>query len=97
MIENSKKIVKKLKKIKRYHYGFISSFWVGKVRERAKIKIIVPFRSYPMHNGKFQKNSKKTKNIKKNHYGVISSQNMLKMLKKRENKNYHSVSFLFDA
>ena len=28
----------------------------------------VPFRSYPMHNGKFQKNSKKTKNIKKNHY-----------------------------
>ena len=39
----------------------------------------VPFRSYPMHNGKFQKNSKKIRNIKKkNHYGVISSQNMLK-------------------
>ena len=25
----------------------------------------VPFRSYPMHNGKFQKNSKKIRNIKK--------------------------------
>ena len=35
----------------------------------------VPFRSNPMHNGKFQKNSQKIRNIKKkNHYGVISSQ-----------------------
>ena len=25
----------------------------------------VPFRSYPMHNGKFQKNSKKIRNIEK--------------------------------
>ena len=57
----------------------------------------VPFRSYPMHTGKFQKNSKKIKNIKKNHNSVISSQNMLKMLKKRKNKNYHSVSFQLDA
>ena len=32
----------------------------------------VPFRSYPMHNGKFQKNSEK---IKKHLYGFISSQN----------------------
>ena len=39
----------------------------------------VPFRSYPMHNGKFQKNSKKIRNIKKkNHYDVISSKNILK-------------------
>ena len=50
-------------KIKRYHYGFISSFLVGEVRERAKIKIIISFRSYRMHNGKFQKNSKKIKKI----------------------------------
>ena len=57
----------------------------------------VPFRSYPMHNGNFQKNSKKIKNIKKNHYSVISSQNMLKMLKNSENKNYRSVSFQLDA
>ena len=45
-------------------------------------KIIVPFRFYPMHNGKFQKNSKKIKNIKKNHYGVISSQNRLENAEK---------------
>ena len=41
---------------------------------KGEIKIIVPFRSYPMHNGKFQKNSKK---IQKYHYGYISSQNRL--------------------
>ena len=84
MIENSKKIVKKLKKIKRYHYGFISSFWVGKVRERAKIKIIVPFRSVPirciMENSK--KIAKKLKILKKNHYGIISSQNRLENAEK---------------
>ena len=32
---------------------------VGNVREREKIKIIVPFRSDPMCNRKFQKNTKK--------------------------------------
>ena len=36
---------------------------VGKGREREKIKIIVPLRSYPMRNRKLQRNSKK---IKKN-------------------------------
>ena len=42
----------------------------------------VPFRSYRMHNGKFQRNRKKIKNIKKNHYGVISSQNRLENTEK---------------
>ena len=32
---------------------------VGKGYEREKIKIIVPFRSYPMHTRKFHKNNKK--------------------------------------
>ena len=58
----------------------------------------VPFRSYPMHNGKFQKNSKKIRNIKKKkplrrHF----KPKYVKMLRKRENKNYRSVSFLPDA
>ena len=45
----------------------------------------VPFRSYPIHNGKFQKNSKKIKNIKKKkkHCGVISSQNRLENAEKK--------------
>ena len=30
--------------------------YVGKGCETEKIKIIVPLRSYPMHNGQFQKN-----------------------------------------
>ena len=38
---------------------------VGKDRERKKINLVVPFRSYPMHNRKFQKNNKKnSKKIK---------------------------------
>ena len=36
---------------------------VGKGREREKIKTIVPFRSYPTRNRKFQRNSKKIKKI----------------------------------
>ena len=37
---------------------------VGKGRERKKINIVVPFRSYPMRNRKFQKT--KNKKFKKN-------------------------------
>ena len=40
---------------------------VGKVQERKKIKIFVPFRSYPARNRKFQKNSEKIVKIKKYH------------------------------
>ena len=36
---------------------------VGKGREREKIKIIVPLRSYPTRNRKLQGNSKKIKKI----------------------------------
>ena len=36
---------------------------VGKGREREKIKIIVPLRSYPTRNRKFQRNSKNIKKI----------------------------------
>ena len=42
-----------------------------------KIKIFVPFRSYPSRNRKFQKNSKKNQKIKKYHYGFILRQNKL--------------------
>ena len=49
----------------------------GKSRESEKIKIIVPFCSYPKCNRKYHKNSKKIQKIKKYHYGFISSQNWL--------------------
>ena len=45
--------------------------------KREKIKIIVPLRSYPMRNRKFQKNNMKIKKIKKYHYEFVSSQNRL--------------------
>ena len=59
-----------------------------------EIKIIVPFRSYPTCNRKFQKNNKK---IKKYHYEFISSQNRLEIDEKEGNKNYRSVPFLPDV
>ena len=67
---------------------------VGKGREREKIKIIVPFRSYPTRNRKFQNKAKKLKNtITASFHAKIC----WKRLRKRENKNYRSVSFLPDA
>ena len=48
------------------------------------MKIIVPFRSYPTRNVKFQKNSKKCEKIKKYHYGLISDQNRLEKSEKEE-------------
>ena len=66
MIENSKQNGKKIQKIKKYRYDFISSQnRLEKGCEREKIKIILPFRSYTVRDRKFQKNSKKIKNIKK--------------------------------
>ena len=63
-----------------------------------KIKIIATFRSFPMGKRKFQKNSKKK--LKKSKKTITdSSQAKIggKMLRKRENKNYHSVSFIPDG
>ena len=40
-----------------------------------KIKIIATFRSFPMGEKKFEKNSKKIEKIEKYHYGFILSQN----------------------
>ena len=50
---------------------------VGKGREREKIKIFFPFRSYPTGNRKFQKKRKNNQKIKKCHCDFISSQNKL--------------------
>ena len=46
-----------------------------KMPERENIKSIIPFRSYPTRNRKFQKNNKKTRKTKKYRYGFISSEN----------------------
>ena len=96
VIENSKKIAKKFKKLKKIPlWLLLKPKQGGKGRRREKIKIIVPFRSKSMRDRKFQKNSKKVKKIKKYHYGVISSQNRLEKAH-RENKNFRFVSFRSD-
>ena len=49
-----------------------------RMRNRENINFrFVPFRSYPTHDRKFQKNSQKTQNTKKYQYGNISGENRL--------------------
>ena len=73
-----KKIAKKFKKLKKYHYGFISSQnRTEKTEKEIKKNIIFPFRSYPTSYRKFEKNNKKTKKTKKYLYRIISSKNRL--------------------
>ena len=72
------KIAKKLEILKKKnHYGVITRQNMLKCWKREKIKIIVPFRSYPTRNIKFQKNSQKIQNIKNYQYGNISGGNRL--------------------
>ena len=77
-IENSKKKFQKHSKNKKN--TIVASFQAEiswKMLKRRKIKIIVPFRSYPMRNWKFQKNNKKIQKIKMYHNEIISSQSRL--------------------
>ena len=80
------KIAKNFKKLKKYHYGFISSQNRMQKTEKdiikKKEKFIVPFRSYPTGYRKFQKNTKKTPKTIKYHYGIISSQRRLEKAEK---------------
>ena len=69
---------------KRENKNTIKALWhpikpkqVGKGREREKIKIIVPLRSYTTRNLKFQKNCNKIQKNKIYYYGFISSQNRM--------------------
>ena len=70
----NKKFQENNKKIKKYRCGIISSQnTLQKGCEIEKIKIILPFHSYPTRDRKFQKNSNKIQKIKRYHYGFISS------------------------
>ena len=79
----TKKKAKKLKKLKKYHYGIISSQNSLEKAMKERIKIIVSFRSSRPRYRKFQKKRKKLKKkTKKHHYGIISSPNCLENAKK---------------
>ena len=66
---------------------------VGKGREREKIKIIFPFRSFLTRNRKYQKNRKKIKKIKNTIITSFEAEIGWKRMRERESKNYRSVSF----
>ena len=72
---------------------------VGIVREREKIEIIVPFRSVPTRRviENFKKIAKKFKKLKNTIMDSFQAIIGWKRMRKRENKNYRSVSFLPDA
>ena len=64
-------------------------FWpkfVGKCREREKIKIIDPFRSSSTRKRKLKKNSKKIQKTEKYHYCLIPSPNRLEKAEKERKK-----------
>ena len=94
IIENSKKIAKKFKKLEN---TIIVSFQakIGQERLRKnekKEKKIVLMYSYPTRNRKFQKNSKKIQKIRKHHHNFFPSQNRLeKAEKERKKKNRFNV------
>ena len=54
-----------------------------KKMRKGEIKVIVPFRSYPMHNGKFQRNSKKIKKLKNTITAKFQAKIGWKRLRKR--------------
>ena len=95
VIENSKKISKKLKKIPLWLH--FKPKQVGKGRKREKIIITVPFHSYPARNRKFQKKQKKFKKLKNCILASFQARIGQKSMRKRENKNCRSVPFLPDA
>ena len=65
VIEKSKKITKKLKKLKNTITYSVQAKRGWKSMRKIETKIFVSFRSYPTHNTKFQKNSQKIQHIKK--------------------------------
>ena len=57
----------------------------------------VPFRSYPTSNRKFQKNKKKFEKLKNTTMASFQAKIGWKMPRKREYKEYRSVSFQPDG
>ena len=57
--------------------------WNSAIKRENKNYRSVPFRFYPMHNGKFQKKARKLKILKKYHYCFISIQNRLEKVEKK--------------
>ena len=68
-----------------------------RLRKREIIKIIVPFLSYPTYNRKFQQNRKKFKKLKNTNMASLQAKICSKMQRRRENKNFRSISFQLEV
>ena len=88
---------KKINKIKKYHYGIISSQNRLVKDQREKIKIIVSFRSDPTRKRKFKKIAKKFNKVKNSIMASFPAKIGWKRPRKRKNKNCLSVPFLPDG
>ena len=97
-MENSKKIGKNLKKLKKYHCGFISIQNMLKNAEKdGKQKLsfhLVLSRRVIKNSKKIEKKFQKFKNTVVASFQAIIGWNRPR---NRENKNYHSVTFQPDA
>ena len=97
-IENSKKIAKKIKKTKQYHYGFISSqnkLEKAKKEEKCKLSFrFVPARRVIQNTKKIAKKFKKLNNT---FMASLQAKIGWKRLRNRKNINYRSVPILHDA
>ena len=90
---------KKIQKIKKYHYGVISSKNRLEKAQREKIKIIVSFRSVPTRRVREKikkKIAKKFNKLKDTVMASFQAKIGWKRPRQRKNKNFLSIPFLPD-
>ena len=90
---------KKIQKIKKYHYGVISSQKRLEKAQREKIKIIVSFRSVPTRRVRKIQNkiAKKFKKLKDTVMASFQAKIGWKRPRKRKNENCLSIPVLPDG
>ena len=90
-----KKNSKKIQKIRTHHHSFFSSQnRLEKAEKNKKVKVIDPFRSYPVLNRKLKKKiAKKFKKLINTVMDSFQAKIGWKRMRKSKNKNYRSVPF----
>ena len=91
-------LAKKIKKIKKYHYGFISSqHWMENAGKERIQKVYFGFDPARREIENSKKIIKKFEKLKNTIMASFRKKIGWKRMRKRENKNYHYVSFLPDG
>ena len=88
----------KIKKIKKYSYGFFSNKnWLEKAVKERKYKLSYRFVPTQCVIENSKQKVKKFKKLEEYQFGSFKAKRGLEMPRKRENKNYCSVPFLHDT